>query len=188
MLLEILEEWLLLVSRFQVRIFSHIAICIPSPLFYLSGDITLFEDSPANKVTTEQLLTGKKVILFGVPGAFTPGCSRTHLPGYIADADKFKAKGIDEIVCVTVNDAFVAGAWKVANNAEGKVRILADSHAALTKALGVELDLSGPFGVHGLRSKRYSAYVVDGEIKEFNIEPDNTGLTCSLSNSLLQQI
>jgi peroxiredoxin 5 len=174
------------------------------------GNLTLMEDSPANKVTTESLFAGKKVVLFGLPGefrlvvifcvffyywhllyilgAFTPGCSKTHLPGYIADYEKFKAKGVDEIVCVTVNDPFVTGAWKEVNNCAGKVRILADAHAELTKALGVELDLTGPFGVSGQRMKRFSAYVVDGEIKVWNLEADNTGLNCSLAPGLLSQI
>jgi 2-Cys peroxiredoxin 5 len=87
-----------------------------------------------------------------------------------------------------VNDAFVAGAWKAAHNAGGKVRVLADSNAELTKVLGMELDLTGPFGLGGLRSKRYSAVVVDGEVKVMNLEPDNTGLSCSLSNELLSQL
>jgi 2-Cys peroxiredoxin 5 len=198
---KVLELWHLLASKSQVSLllclflvsiaeiyFSATYYTISNLAPHLIDDITLFEDTPGNKVTTEQLFAGKKVVLFGLPGAFTPGCSRTHLPGYIADAEKFKAKGVDEVVCVTINDAFVTGAWKAANNADGKVRVLADQTAGFTKALGVELDLSGPFGVHGLRSKRYSAYVVDGEIKVFNIEPDNTGLTCSLSNSLLNEI
>jgi 2-Cys peroxiredoxin 5 len=156
--------------------------------FAWAGDITLFEENPGKKVTTADVFAGKKVVLFGVPGAFTPGCSKTHLPGYIADADNYKGKGVDDLVCITVNDAFVAGAWADAQGANGKVRILADSHANLTKALGLELDLSAPFGLGGLRTKRFSAYVVDSEIKVLNLEPDNTGLTCSLSPSLLSQI
>ncbi len=91
-------------------------------------------------------------------------------------------------MCITVNDAFVAGAWAEAQGAEGKVRILADPNAELTKALGLELDLTGPFGIGGLRTKRFSAVVVDSEITVFNLEPDNTGLTCSLSPSLLTQV
>lgn len=185
------------------------------PLSYLSlhqiyvstADLVLHEDTPANKVTTGDLFAGKKVILFGLPGmtlflhlwnifsffsnwagAFTPGCSRTHLPGYISDAERYKAKGIDELVCVTVNDAFVCGAWKEANEAEGKVRILADTNAEFTKALGLEVDLTAALG--SVRSKRYSAYVVDGEIKILNLEEEGngTGLTCSLSPGLLAQI
>jgi peroxiredoxin 5 len=172
----------------------------------LSEDIVLHEDTPANAVTTGDLFRGKKVILFAVPGtlnslssifrdffnsyfyqgAFTPGCSRTHLPGYIADAERYKAKGIDEIVCISVNDAFVTGAWKEANEAAGKIRILADTNCLFTQALGMELDATKALG--SLRSKRYSAYVEDGEIKLFNLESDGTGLTCSLSAGLLTQI
>lgn len=112
----------------------------------------------------------------------------THAPGYIADAEKFRAKGVQDIVCITVNDAFVAGAWAESLKAEGKMRILADSNAELTKALGMELDLTGPFGLGGLRTKRFSALVEDGEIKVLNLEPDNTGLTCSLAQPLLEKI
>jgi len=139
-------------------------------------------------VTTGDIFRGKKVILFGVPGAFTPGCTKTHLPGYIADAHKYREKGVDEIVCITVNDAFVAGAWAESLGAAGKVRVLADPNGELTKHLGLELDLTGPFGRGGLRTKRFSAIVVNGEITVINVEPDNTGLTCSLSPSLLKQL
>ncbi len=106
----------------------------------------------------------------------------------MADSDKFRAKGVDDIVVITVNDAFVAGAWGESLNATGKVRILADSHGELTKALGLELDLTGPFGLGGLRTKRFSALVVDGEITILNLEPDSTGLSCSLAPSLLSLI
>lgn len=184
---------------------SNILSNLPSSRSEYAGNLTLMEDSPATKVTTEQLFAGKKIVLFGLPGklfpingilclltiasgAFTPGCSKTHLPGYIADFEKFKAKGVDEIVCVTINDPFVTGAWADANNCRGKVRILADAHAQLTNALDLKLDLTGPFGVTGERMKRFSAYVVDGEIKVINIEPEGGGLTCSLSNGLLEQI
>jgi 2-Cys peroxiredoxin 5 len=119
-------------------------------------------------------------------GAFTPGCSKIHLPGYVADFEKFKEKGVDELVCITVNDAFVCAAWKDAHQAEGKVRVLADSAAIFTKSLGLEVDLTTALG--NVRSKRYSAYVVDGEIKNLNVEPDGTGLTCSLSPGLLPQL
>lgn len=110
------------------------------------------------------------------------------MPGYLEDSEKFRAKGVDDIVCITVNDAFVAGAWGEALDAAGKVRILADSNAELTKALGLELDLTGPFGLGGLRTKRFSALVVNGEITVLNLEPDSTGLTCSLAPSLLAQV
>jgi 2-Cys peroxiredoxin 5 len=150
------------------------------------ADITLQENSPDNVVSTQEVFGGKKVVLFGVPGAFTPGCSKIHLPGYVADFEKFKEKGVDELVCITVNDAFVCAAWKDAHQAEGKVRVLADSAAIFTKSLGLEVDLTTALG--NVRSKRYSAYVVDGEIKNLNVEPDGTGLTCSLSPGLLPQL
>eukprot|EP01034_Spumella_vulgaris_P030339 gene30339-37539_t len=127
--------------------------------FKIPGSITLLEGNPGGKVTTSDVFTGKKVVLLGVPGAFTPGCSKTHVPGFVADSEKFRAKGVDDIVVITVNDAFVAGAWGESLNAGGKVRILADSNAELTKALGLELDLTGPFGLGGLRTKRFSALV-----------------------------
>jgi 2-Cys peroxiredoxin 5 len=154
--------------------------------FNFAGDLTLHEGNPGNKVTSSQLFAGKKVVIFGVPGAFTPGCHKTHLPGYIADFAKFKEKGVDDIICVAVNDAFVCDAWKNACGADGKVRVIADTTAELTKALGMEIDLSAVLG--GVRSKRYSAYVVDSEVKVMNPEPDGTGLTCSLANNLLSQI
>eukprot|EP00341_Mesodinium_pulex_P013675 CAMPEP_0116902986 /NCGR_PEP_ID=MMETSP0467-20121206/10436_1 /TAXON_ID=283647 /ORGANISM="Mesodinium pulex, Strain SPMC105" /LENGTH=161 /DNA_ID=CAMNT_0004577117 /DNA_START=57 /DNA_END=542 /DNA_ORIENTATION=- len=154
----------------------------------IPGAIKLQEGNPGGVVTTDEIFAGKKVVLIGVPGAFTPGCHKTHAPGYIANADKYREKGVDEIVCITVNDAFVAGAWAESLGAEGKMRILADANAELTKALGMELDLTGPFGLGGLRTKRFSAYVVNSEIKVFNLEPDFTGLTCSLSDGLLSQI
>lgn len=81
----------------------------------------LFEDSPANKVNTCELTAGKKVVVFGVPGAFTPGCSKTHLPGYVQNADKMKGEGISEIVCISVNDPYVMSAWGAAHNTKGKV-------------------------------------------------------------------
>ena len=156
--------------------------------FKIPGDLTLFEKNPGDKITTASVFKGKKVVLFGVPGAFTPGCSRTHLPGYVADSDKIRAKGVDDIVCITVNDAFVAASWAENQGCEGPVRILADSHGTLTKALGLELDLTAPFGIGGLRTKRFSALVVDEVITILNIEPDNTGLTCSLAPNLLTSL
>ena len=108
--------------------------------------VTLFEDSPGGKVELEALCAGKKVVMFGVPGAFTPGCSKTHLPGYVAAAADLKAGGVDEIVCVSVNDPFVMEAWGKDQAAGGKVRMLADTTAELTKALGLELDLTAVLG------------------------------------------
>lgn len=143
--------------------------------------IDLFEDSPANKVNMADLCAGKKVILFAVPGAFTPGCSKTHLPGYVEKAADLKSSGATEIVCVSVNDPFVMSAWGKQHNATGKVRMLADPAAAFTKALELGADLP-PLG--GLRSKRYSMVLEDGVVKSLNVEPDGTGLSCSLADKI----
>uniref|UniRef100_A0A087ZJU1 Peroxiredoxin-5 n=1 Tax=Anopheles darlingi TaxID=43151 RepID=A0A087ZJU1_ANODA len=143
--------------------------------------VDLFEDSPANKVNIADLCAGKKVILFAVPGAFTPGCSKTHLPGYVEKATDLKSSGATEIVCVSVNDPFVMSAWGKQHNATGKVRMLADPAAVFTKALDLGADLP-PLG--GLRSKRYSMVVEDGVVKSLNVEPDGTGLSCSLADKI----
>jgi peroxiredoxin len=118
-------------------------------------------------ITTAQIFDGKKVVLFAVPGAFTPGCSNTHLPGFIVNADKIKAKGVDTIVCMAVNDAFVLGAWSKAHNAE-ELLMLADGNGELTKQLGLELDGSG-FGL-GLRSKRFAMIVDNGVVKYLGVD------------------
>jgi len=121
-----------------------------------------------NPVELPAALAGKTIALFAVPGAFTPTCSVSHLPGYIAKADAFKAAGVDEIWCVAVNDAFVMGAWGRDQKAGGKVRMIADGDAALAKALGLTLDLNGK-GL-GLRSNRYSMLVKDGKVATLNVE------------------
>jgi peroxiredoxin len=118
-------------------------------------------------ITTEQLFAGKKVVLFAVPGAFTPGCSNTHLPGFIVNADKIKAKGVDSIVCMAVNDAFVMGAWAKLQNAE-EILMVADGNGEFTKKLGLELDASG-FGL-GVRSKRFAAIVDNGVVKYLGVD------------------
>lgn len=124
---------------------------------------------------------GKKVVLFAVPGAFTPGCSKTHLPGYIAKADEMKAAGVSEIVCVSVNDPFVMSAWAKDHQAAGKVRMLADASGLFTKAVDLGLELP-PLG--GFRSKRYSMVIEDSVVTALNVEADGTGLSCSLADKL----
>ena len=119
-------------------------------------------------VTTDELFGGKKVVLFAVPGAFTPTCSEQHLPGYVTHADAIKGKGVDEIVCLSVNDAFVMGAWGKEQGATGKVRMLGDGSGTYAKALGLELDLNAR-GL-GMRVQRFSAIVVDGVVKSLNVE------------------
>ena len=144
--------------------------------------IALQEGSPANKLDSAALFAGKRGILFAVPGAFTPGCDRSHLPGYVADAAKLHAKGVEIIACVSVNDAFVMGAWGAAHHADGKVRMLADPNAAFTKAVGLDVQADA---LGGTRSKRYSMLLDDGVVTALHVEPDGFGLTCSLSNAVL---
>ncbi|XP_013149124.1 PREDICTED: peroxiredoxin-5, mitochondrial [Papilio polytes] len=143
--------------------------------------VDLFEDSPANKVNICELTAGKKVVLFAVPGAFTPGCSKTHLPGYIQNADKMKSDGVGEIVCVSVNDPYVMAAWGAQHNTKGKIRMLADPSGNFVKALDLSTNLP-PLG--GLRSKRFSMVIQDSTVQELNVEPDGTGLSCSLADKL----
>ena len=121
-----------------------------------------------NPVELPQAAAGKTIALFAVPGAFTPTCSAKHLPGYIEQAEAFKAAGVDEIWCVSVNDAFVMGAWGREQNATGKVRMIADGDAAFAKATGLTLDLNGK-GL-GLRSNRYSMLVKDVKVVSLNVE------------------
>ncbi len=121
-----------------------------------------------NEFKVEDLTRGKKVALFGLPGAFTPTCSAKHVPSYLANLDKLKAKGIDEIICMSVNDPFVMHAWAKDQRSAGKVRMMADGSGAYTKALGLELDLTAR-GL-GVRCQRFSALVEDGVVKQLNIE------------------
>ena len=121
-----------------------------------------------NPVDVAQATAGKTIALFAVPGAFTPTCSAQHVPGYVAQAEAFKAAGVDEIWCVAVNDAFVMGAWAREQHTAGKVRMLADGDATFTKATGLTLDLTGK-GL-GLRSNRYSMLVKDGKVVQLNNE------------------
>ena len=121
-----------------------------------------------NEFKVDNLTRGKKVVLFGLPGAFTPTCSAKHVPGYVANRDKLKAKGVDEVVCMSVNDAFVMGAWAKDQHSAGKVRMMGDGSAAYTRALGLELDLMAR-GM-GVRCQRFSALIEDGVVKTLNIE------------------
>ena len=124
-------------------------------------------DKGPKDITTSDIFAGKKVVLFAVPGAFTPTCSAAHLPGYVANADKIKAKGVDAIVCVSVNDAFVMDAWGKGQNAD-EIMMVADGNGDFTRAMGVELDGSG-FGL-GTRSVRYSLVAEDGKVTALNLE------------------
>ena len=119
-------------------------------------------------ITTDDLFKGKKVALFALPGAFTPTCSAKHVPGYVEHVDALKAAGVDEIWCISVNDAFVMGAWAREQKSVGKVRMLGDGSAEFTKATGLTLDLTAR-GM-GLRSNRYSMLVKNGKVATLNIE------------------
>ena len=137
-----------------------------------------------NPVDVAQASAGKTIALFAVPGAFTPTCSAQHVPGYLEQAEALKAAGVDEIWCVSVNDAFVMGAWAKDQQTQGKVRMLADGDAVFTQATGLVLDLTGK-GL-GLRSNRYSMLVKDGVVQALNVE-DSGKLAVSDAATLLAQ-
>ena len=119
-------------------------------------------------VESDEFFAGRRVALFSVPGAFTPTCSAKHLPSFVEKAEELKAKGIDEIACTAVNDAFVMGAWGKASGVEDKVTMLADGNGTFAKAVGLEMDGSG-FGL-GMRGKRYSMIVNDGVVEQLHVE------------------
>jgi len=144
---------------------------------------TMGENGPA-PITTNELFAGKKVVLFAVPGAFTPGCSMTHLPGFVVNADKIKAAGVDTIACLSVNDAFVMDAWGKAQNAD-ELLMLADGNGDFTTALGLELDGTG-FGM-GLRSQRYAMIVDDGTVTLLNVE-SGPGIEVSSAETILEAL
>ncbi|MBI1364852.1 MAG: redoxin family protein [Alphaproteobacteria bacterium] len=133
-----------------------------------STKVTLATPEGPKPVDSLDVLGKGKVALFAVPGAFTPTCSAKHLPGFVEKAKELKAKGVDKIVCLSVNDAFVMKAWGDAQNATGVVEMLADGNGDLTRALGLILDARG-FGM-GERSQRFSAIIEDGVVKQLNVE------------------
>ena len=137
------------------------------------------------KLSTEQIFADKKVVLFGVPGAFTPTCSMNHLPGFIEHAEAIKAKGVDTIACTSVNDPHVMKAWSKHAGADGKILMLADGNATFAKATGLDLDLN--VANMGLRSKRYSMLVENGVVKQLNVE-DKSGVNVSGADTILTQI
>ncbi|ODM99695.1 Peroxiredoxin-5, mitochondrial [Orchesella cincta] len=167
-------------------IHSTAAVNMPIKVGEKLPSVELFEGNPGNKVNIADAVKGKRVVIFGVPGAFTPGCSKTHLPGYVSRADEIKAKNVAEIICVSVNDPFVMGAWGESNGAQGKVRMLADTSAAFTKAVDLDFDLTAVLG--SVRSKRYAMLVDDGVVKALEVEPDNTGLTCSTADTFVKNL
>ncbi|RWX77226.1 peroxiredoxin [Neorhizobium lilium] len=142
-------------------------------------------DGPV-EVSTDALFKGKKVVLFAVPGAFTPTCTLNHLPGYLENRDTILSKGVDDIAVLSVNDWHVMGAWAQQTGGMGKIHFLADWDGAFTKALGLDADLSA--GGLGVRSKRYSMLVEDGVVKSLNIEENPGQATVSGAAALLDQL
>ena len=138
------------------------------------------------EITTDELFGGKKVALFAVPGAFTPACSQRHLPGYVDKAAELKAKGVDQIACVAVNDAFVMNAWGKSQNVGDKVMMLADGSGDFAKAVGLTLDM-GARGL-GLRSQRYSMLVDNGVVKSLNIETQPGAVEASSADAMLKAL
>jgi peroxiredoxin len=142
-------------------------------------------DGPAAR-TTDDIFKDRKVVLVGVPGAFTPTCDRNHLPGFVTRAEEIRAKGVDAIAVTSVNDVFVLKAWGQSAGAEGKVEMLADGNGDFARALGLAFDGSG-FGL-GTRSQRYSMLVEDGVVKAINLEDVPSKAEVSSADTLLQQL
>lgn len=147
-------------------------------------DATLYEmgDSKVEPRRVAALTNGRRVVIFGLPGAFTPTCSARHVPGYVEQWGAFKEQGVDDIICVSVNDAYVMNAWGKTMGTEGKVRMLADGSAELTRALGLEQDLTAR-GM-GVRSQRYAMYADNGVVRALNVEPPGK-FEVSDANSML---
>ena len=150
-----------------------------------SATLTKMGSDGPQPITTDELFGGKKVVLFAVPGAFTPTCSAKHLPGFVEKASELKDKGVDTIACVSVNDVFVMDAWGKDQDTAGKVEMLADGSADFTKKLDTVLDLTER-GL-GVRSSRYSMLVEDGVVKQLNLE-EGGGFEVSDANTMLGQV
>jgi glutaredoxin/glutathione-dependent peroxiredoxin len=147
--------------------------------------MTEMVDGRPTQVSLAELSKGKRVVVFAVPGAFTPTCSMKHLPGFVDQAAALRAKGVDEIACVAVNDAFVMDAWGKHTNAGGKIHMLADGNGEFTRAAGLALDASG-FGM-GERSQRYAMILRDGTIEALMVEP-GPGLSASSADAVLARL
>jgi peroxiredoxin len=151
-----------------------------------SGNFGIMKGEGPGSISSDELFNGKTVVLFAVPGAFTPTCSKTHLPGFVQNASAIKGKGVDTIACLAVNDLFVMDAWGKGAGADGKVLMLADGNAAYTKALGLELDASG-FGM-GIRSQRFAMIVKNGVVSKLEVEPSAGQCTISGGPSILSSL
>ncbi|MEF3367950.1 peroxiredoxin [Methylocystis sp. 9N] len=148
--------------------------------------LTAMGESAPEPVGTKDYFAGRKIVLFSVPGAYTPTCHNQHLPGFVAKADEIKAKGVDAVAVTAVNDIFALDAWLKASGAKGKIDGLADGSAFFAKALGLELDLT-EFGL-GVRGKRYAALVDDGVVKWIDVEDDSSLATVSSADATLAKL
>ncbi|HEY2831805.1 MAG TPA: peroxiredoxin [Sporichthyaceae bacterium] len=146
----------------------------------------LGEDGMPVGISAAEALGSGKVVLFAVPGAFTPGCSRAHLPGFVAGAEALAGKGVDKVACVGINDAWVMDAWAEAQGAKGKITMLADGNGAFTEAMGMAFDGSG-FGL-GTRSMRYAAVIEDGVITQLDIEDSPASVAVSSCENMLASL
>lgn len=147
--------------------------------------LTMTSPEGPKEISTDQLFTGKKVVLFAVPGAFTPTCSIKHLPGFVQNAAAIKAKGVDEIICMAVNDVFVLGAWAKDQHVDGSIVMLADGSGVFTKALGMELDLVAR-GL-GVRSQRFAMIAENGKVTHLAVEPPG-GFDVSRAEAILEKL
>ena len=151
-----------------------------------AGTFGIMKGEGPGSISSDELFKGKTVVLFSVPGAFTPTCSKTHLPSFVQNAAALKAKGVDTLACLAVNDVFVMDAWGKSSGAEGKVLMLADGNATYTKALGLDLDASG-FGM-GTRGQRFALVAKDGVVQKLNVEPSAGQCTISGGQSILDTL
>ncbi len=151
-----------------------------------AGKFSVMKAEGPSALTTDELFKGKKVVVFSLPGAFTPTCSKQHLPGFVQQADAIKTKGVHTVACLSVNDVFVMDAWGKSSGADGKVVMLADGNADYTKALGLELDATG-FGM-GIRGQRFAMVVEDGKVTALEVEPAASGCTVSSAAGIMSKL
>jgi peroxiredoxin len=151
-----------------------------------AAKLRVIGDEGPSDIESGKMFDGRRVVVFGLPGAFTPTCSNNHLPGFLENRDTILAKGVDEILCISVNDHHVMKAWANATGGMGKITFVADWDAAFTKALGMDVDISA--GGLGVRSRRYSMIVEDGTVKAVNLETERSEATVSGAAAMLEQL